>query len=57
MLIETMQFVLGKVNELYKWKQEESGLKRKKSMIKLFDKNIDRLPQHKIETIDVPLFD
>jgi hypothetical protein len=58
MLIDTLQFVLSKVSELCKWKQqEETGLKRKKSMIKLFDKNIDRLPQLKMEVIDVPLFD
>lgn len=57
MLIDTLHFVLNKVSELCRWKQEENGLKRKKSVIKLFDKNIDHLPQVKMESIEVPVFD
>ena len=40
MLIETLQFVVEKIGELYQWQQEEIRVKRRKSLMKVFDKNI-----------------
>jgi hypothetical protein len=57
MLIDTLQFVLRKLGEVCRWQTEQEGLKRKKSMLRLFDKNIDSLPSIKAEAIEVPIFD
>ena len=57
MLIESLEFVLSKLSELCRWQSEQQGLTRKKSLLKLFDKNIDNLSSVKVESIGVPVFD
>jgi hypothetical protein len=49
--MESIEFLLTKIDELFKMKLEQDSSARKKALIKIYDRNIDRLPHFKIEQI------